>query len=99
MSTSNDESWIIGAEPDLRRAWVFREANELRLSDGPLPDPAVVQSCVTAGKSFDTACLAEHDIVGYTHVVYHPANRFWLFQGIEAGIFTALALALLGFSV
>jgi ABC-2 family transporter protein len=94
-----EESWIIGAEPDLRTAWVFREANELRVAGGGMPDPAVVQSCLTPGKSFDAACLAEHDLVGYTHAVYHPASRFWLFQGIEAGIFTALTVALIGFSV
>jgi len=28
-------------------------------------------------------------------VLYQPADRFWTFQGIEAGIFVALALALL----
>jgi hypothetical protein len=35
------------------------------------------------------------------HVVaaYHPANEFWTFQGIEAGIFALLALALLALSV
>ncbi len=54
---------------------------------------------MASGRRFDPACLAEHDIVSYTHAVYHPASRFWLFQGIEAGIFTALALALLGFSI
>jgi hypothetical protein len=97
--TANDETWIIGAEPDLRTAWVFREGNELRVTGGGLPDPAVVQSCVTSGKSFDAACLAEHDLVGYTHAAYHPASRFWLFQGIEAGIFTAFTVALVGFSV
>ena len=97
-----DESWVEGAGPDLRGAWVFREGGELRVTDGGVPDPAVVEACATggaAGKTFDSACLAEHDIVSYTHAVYHPASRFWLFQGIEAGIFTALALALLIFSV
>ena len=54
---------------------------------------------MASGRRFDPACLAEHDIVSYTHAVYHPASRFWLFLGIEAGIFTALALALLGFSI
>ena len=28
-------------------------------------------------------------------VLYHPASRFWVFQGIEAGAFLALAAALL----
>jgi hypothetical protein len=95
-----DESWAGGAGLDLRGAWVFRQAEELRFSDGRPPDPAIVESCATqaAGKSFDTACLAEHDVVGYTHAVYHPASRFWLFQAIEGGLFAALAVALLAFS-
>ncbi len=69
--------------------------------DGRVPDPAVVEACATGGtgKSFDDACLAEHDIVAYMHAVYHPASRFWLFQGIEAGIFAVLALVLVGFSI
>jgi hypothetical protein len=28
-------------------------------------------------------------------VSYQPADRYWIFQGIEAGIFVALAAALL----
>ena len=39
------------------------------------------------------ACIAAH---GYHRIVtYQPANRFWTFQTIEAGLFTLLALALL----
>jgi hypothetical protein len=30
---------------------------------------------------------------------YQPANRFWEFQSIEAGIFVALTLAVLGAAV
>lgn len=97
------ETWVedAGAEPDLRGAWAFSEANELRITDGGQPDPTVVQSCVTdvAGKGLDGACLAEHGIVAYTTVVYHPASRFWLFQSMEAGIFAAFTVALLVFSV
>ena len=32
-------------------------------------------------------------------VVYQPASRFWLLQGIEAAIFGTLALALLSVAV
>ena len=80
-----------------------QRAERASTTDGQLPEPAVVQSCVGSGgffgKSFDAACLAEHDVVAYTHAVYHPASRFWLFQGIEAGIFAAATVALLGFSI
>ena len=40
------------------------------------------------------SCLAEQGIVN--SVVYHPASRFWLFQGIETALFLGLAAALLG---
>ena len=31
----------------------------------------------------------------YVRELYHPADRFWLFQGIETGIYVGLALLLL----
>jgi len=39
------------------------------------------------------ACVREAGYLGY--VTYQPAGRFWIFQGIEAGIFLALAAALI----
>ena len=40
------------------------------------------------------SCMAAH---GYReYLTYQPANRFWAFQGIETGIFVALAAVLLG---
>jgi hypothetical protein len=61
----------------------------------------VVQACAdgTSKRSLDTACLARHHIVEFSSAVYQPASRFWLFQGIEAGIFVGLALLLFAFSV
>jgi hypothetical protein len=41
-------------------------------------------------------CVAAHG--AYNHVIYLPANRFWLVQGVESGIFLALALALAAFT-
>ena len=40
------------------------------------------------------ACMTAHGYRGY--LTYQPASRFWVFQGIETGIFVALAAALLG---
>jgi hypothetical protein len=38
------------------------------------------------------SCLASH---GYHQLLtYQPASRFWAFQGIETGIFVALAAVL-----
>jgi hypothetical protein len=31
----------------------------------------------------------------HSYVTYQPANRFWAFQGIETGLFVALAIILL----
>jgi hypothetical protein len=38
------------------------------------------------------SCLASHGF--HTQILYQPASRFWVFQGIEAGLFIALAAAL-----
>jgi hypothetical protein len=94
-------SWTEGPGPaDLHGAWIFSQGGEFRVADGQPPDPSVVQGCVTdpSTKSFDRECLADHGIAVYSHATYHPESRFWLFQFIEAGIFTALAVALIGFS-
>jgi hypothetical protein len=45
------------------------------------------------GDAIDS-CLSEQGIVN--QVVYHPASRYWLFQGIETALFLGLAAALLG---
>jgi hypothetical protein len=39
------------------------------------------------------SCLSSHGF--HTLITYQPASRFWAFQGIEAGIFIALAAALI----
>jgi len=41
------------------------------------------------------SCLNAHHVFSYT--VYQPGSRFWAFQGMEAGIFTAVALILFVF--
>ena len=41
-------------------------------------------------------CLAQYGgITSYTMEVFQPAERFWLFQGIETALFTAVAVGLL----
>lgn len=46
------------------------------------------------------ACSATQTCLnGYTqHVLYQPGSRYWPFQWTETGLFTALALLLVGFS-
>ncbi|MEU5694707.1 hypothetical protein [Actinosynnema sp. NPDC020468] len=61
---------------------------EQAVVDGPL------RACAQgAGNRFES-CLAEQGLVGRA-VLAHPADRFWLFQGVEAGLFAALAGVLL----
>lgn len=43
------------------------------------------------------ACISAHGVFG--SVVYQPASRFWLFQGIESAIYLVPALALLALAV
>jgi hypothetical protein len=52
------------------------------------PVPAVCQQAQNVA-----ACMAAHGYRAY--LTYQPANRFWAFQGIETGIFVALAAILL----
>jgi len=63
-----------------------------------LPQSVAKQTLMACGpsKSSSIACMRAHHI--YNLAVYQPASRFWLFQGIEAAIFTGLAAALLTFS-
>lgn len=54
---------------------------------------AMPPACQTSVFPRFEACLATH---GFHRIVtYQPANRFWTFQAIEAGIFAVLAVALL----
>jgi len=48
-----------------------------------------------AGPSY--ACFQHHGV--FASVVYQPANRFWLFQGIESAIFLIPSIALLALAV
>jgi hypothetical protein len=49
--------------------------------------------CLAKPKRQAEQCLTAHHV--FNLAVYEPASRFWLFQGIEAAIFTGLAAALL----
>jgi hypothetical protein len=68
------------------------------ITDGPaigpnVPSVVIPTSC--RGPS-DQAALACMQSAGFRQfVTYQPADRYWLFQGIEAGIFVALAAALI----
>jgi hypothetical protein len=48
---------------------------------------------VNGGGSAGLGCLASHGV--RIAVIYQPASRYWAFQGIEFGIFAALAALLI----
>ena len=62
---------------------------------GTFDVPAACRSAI------DRAAAAScFDRLGYHTVVrYHPASQYWSFQWIEAGLFLALAAALIAFAV
>lgn len=44
-------------------------------------------------------CLDQYGVGAYNLETYQPADRFWLFQSIETGLFAGLALLLLAFAI
>jgi len=68
------------------------------MTDGPDIGPNISASAVPASCHGlpDPATLSCMQSAGFRQfVTYQPADRYWIFQGIEAGIFVALAAALL----
>jgi hypothetical protein len=56
----------------------------------------VVRACGGAGPDA-TSCIHAH---GWTEfLIYQPADRYWLFQGIEVGTFLLLAAALVALTI
>jgi hypothetical protein len=75
---------VLGGEVDLGS--VLAERCPDLISFGEVAERADFLSCV--------------DRIGLvTAETYHPDERFWIFQGIEAGIFLALAAMLVAFVV
>lgn len=72
--------------------------------NGGLPAVSLPAQCqglaIQSGRGFTPAsyqavssCAAAHHIQAF--ITYQPASRYWAFQGIETGIFVALAAALI----
>jgi hypothetical protein len=95
-------TWPVDAHgPNLDRAWVFSITPSN--AHGVLPQGfgSAMELCAGPGNALrqvEPRCLAEHG-AGYNHAVFHPASRFWLFQGIETALFGGLALVLILFAV
>ena len=79
-----DHAWVLNQYPS------DRLGHHIDVKLGPCLHAAGAQS----GK---VSCLVERGAV-YSHVVYEPASRFWLFQGIETSMFGGIAIVLIGFA-
>lgn len=90
--------WAPGAQgpTNLDHAWNIVSGPSNAHGD-PVPFSRFVATCMTGPKGAAESCLRAHHI--YTVAVYQPAGRFWLFQGIEAGLFTGVAVLLLASSL
>lgn len=76
-------------------AWMLGDQLHFDLQGQPLSDAkwqAAVNTCSQIQGDWGS-CLRDHGAVVLQS--YQPGDRFWLFQSIEAGIFTVLGLALL----
>ncbi|WP_030489340.1 ABC transporter permease [Micromonospora chokoriensis] len=83
-----------------RGDWVLSVG--IRNADGTMVAEDTRIQCPPGGKGPDgRACGAELGLKpgAYNWELYQPADRFWLFQGIETGIFVALAVLLLYLAV
>jgi hypothetical protein len=80
----NDSNNINGYDWVLDKGWVDPQGNRVRAD--------VVLSACNAGANTKEAffqCVQAHGFQQF--ITYQPADRFWLFQGIEAALFLALA--------
>jgi hypothetical protein len=83
----------------LRGAWNLDEG-WLDSAGHHLADSTVFQTCDPRGggtKMDLFQCIHNHGWLAFT--TYQPADRFWPFQGIEAGIVLALAVGLLALAI
>lgn len=79
--------------------WIINSGWSDRLGH-PVSDNLIFQTCnptVIVDKHGMMSCLAAHHF--YSFETYQPASRFWLFQGIETGIFLGLTAILLAMTI
>jgi hypothetical protein len=98
-------TWKLGPQrtgPDLHDAWVLSQQPSDKLGRPVVHAFDLILNCSSAvnahARRIDPSCLTRAG-AGFTHAIYQPASRFWLFQGIETAIFGGLAVALLVFAV
>ena len=94
--SDGNQMTVFGGDP-IPGAWVL--TNDTITTSGDLfTGPADPAKCGRAASP--SVCFEWIDSLGLRQdVYYHPAEQFWAMQWAEAGVFTALALALAGFCV
>ncbi|MFD0784624.1 ABC transporter permease subunit [Micromonospora azadirachtae] len=79
--------------------WILEKG--IRNAGGRMVLSDAQAACSAAAGPADGKCppIVEFGEGAYNWQLYQPADRFWLFQGIESGIFVALAAVLLYLAV
>jgi hypothetical protein len=84
--------------PAFQGAWVF--STQLMDRFNHVLSDAQIQALFRQAPGGPTAVNQYLHDLGIRHAVfYQPADRFWAFQGIEAALFTVLAVLLLGLAL
>jgi hypothetical protein len=78
---------------NLPGSWMLSGRATLEHADGRAVTASEFQGCQTGSMRGDLACLGEEGGIHFD-VVFHPADRYWPFQGIETGLLLGLAAAL-----
>jgi hypothetical protein len=91
-----------GPPAKLDKAWILELRPSDRLGNAVAPPLQRMPGCEGAAQGAgegirvaDPSCLPDSL---YNHAVYHPASRFWLFQGYETALFGGVAVALIAFA-
>src|SRR5258707_4816658 len=87
-----------GAAGQIAAGVVAPHGGRVPMTDGPVIGPNVPSVAVPAPCRGlpDPATLSCMQSAGFRQfVTYQPADRYWAFQGIETGIFVALAAVLI----
>ncbi len=92
---------VVSSHGIANKDWIIRDNFVDTAGNALGGNSSAVRDCMTVatnpGDKSVHACLAEHGVL--SSIVYHPASRFWLFQGIETALFLGLTAVLLGITV
>jgi hypothetical protein len=96
--TFSPDTRVLVSDYEIGGGWLLTPDMALRSADGGLMDPALADACFQGnGMEKTSACLAGHDL--HFDVSYHPASRYWPFQGIELAGFLTATLLLAAFAL